>query len=145
MSILRRAMGYGLRAMGLTRGASCVAHHASRLFVLLFVAPLVHADALIDPTRPAFAPTKSAAVTHATEAASHVTAIFQTGGRRVAVIDGRVVKDGDRFGDVAIQEILADGVRITRAGRVEVVRLPKQAAPVRSDARKESIRQESRP
>jgi hypothetical protein len=102
-----------------------------------------HAETLIDPTRPAFAQAKSSHVSRAIDPVSRVTAIFQTGGRRVAVIDGQVVKAGDRIGDVVIQEILVDGVRFTRGGRVEVARLPKPAVSVRSDARKPSIRQES--
>jgi len=109
----------------------------SRTLLFLLFATLAHADVLIDPTRPAFALTKSSSpIARSVDPVARVTAIFQSGERRVAVFDGRVVKAGDRIGDVAIQEILADGVRFTRAGRVELVRLPKQAAPVRSEARK---------
>jgi hypothetical protein len=104
-----------------------------------------HADALIDPTRPAFAPGKSSPVMRSVDPVSRVTAVFVTGQRRVAVIDGQVVKAGDRIGDIVIEEILADGVRFTRGGRVEVARLPKPAVSVRSDARKASVRQESSP
>ncbi len=121
------------------------------LLLLLLTASAAHADTLIDPTRPAYAPTKSSspAARSADPTTARVTAVFQNGDRRVAVLDGRVVKVGDRVGDIVIQEVLADGVRYTRAGRVEVVRLPQQAAQVRSAGkgadRKASIRQESRP
>jgi len=128
------------------RGKGIAALHA---LAFLLVAPLAHADVLIDPTRPANAPTKSSSAVRSIEAVARVTAIFKSGDRRVAVLDGRVVKAGDRIGDVVIQEVLADGVRYTRAGRVEIVRIPKQAAVVRSEkpssARNDSIRQESSP
>jgi MSHA biogenesis protein MshK len=90
------------------------------------------ADTLIDPTRPANAPAKATAI-RGVEPVSQLTAIFKSGDRRVAVLDGRVVKSGDRIGDLVIQEISADSVRYTRAGRVEIARLPTQAAVVRND------------
>jgi len=103
------------------------------LIVLAIGIAYAKADTLIDPTRPASAPTKSAVV-RAAEPVSQLTAIFKSGDRRVAVLDGRVVKDGDHIGDIVIQEISADRVRYTRAGRVEIARLPTQAAVVRHDA-----------
>lgn len=127
MSIVTKDTSSGLSATGQSRIA----------LALMLAASCAHADALIDPTRPAFASTKSSSpMARSVDPVARVTAIFQSGERRVAVFDGRVVKAGDRIGDVAIQEILADGVRFTRAGRVELARLPKQAASVRSEARK---------
>jgi MSHA biogenesis protein MshK len=86
------------------------------------------AEALVDPMRPAMASgnggTREIVV-------ARVTAVFNAGERRVAVLDGRLVKAGDRVGDLVVNEILADGVRYTRGGRVETARLPKQAADVR--------------
>ena len=126
---------------------------------LVAVSTLARADTLIDPTRPANAPTKATASVRSSEPVSRLTAIFQSNDRRVAVLDGRVVKVGDRIGDAVIQEIFLDSVRYVRAGRVEIARLPRQAAAVRSNrndparndaarndaARKDSIRQESSP
>jgi hypothetical protein len=92
----------------------------------------VKAEVLIDPTRPANAPTKSATVTPGVEPASRLTAIFKSGDSRVAVLNGRVVKNGDHIGDIVIQEIATDSVRYTKAGRAEIARLPTQAAVVRN-------------
>jgi MSHA biogenesis protein MshK len=103
----------------------------------VFVTPLSYAETLIDPTRPANAPTR-AVVASSGEAAARVSAVFQTGGRRVAVLDGKVVKAGDRIGDAIVQEVMTDGVRLSRGGRIEVARLPKQAASVRRGAAEES-------
>lgn len=110
-----------------------------------------HAETLIDPTRPAaYAPTRSAAAApQRVVEAPRVTAIFQTNGRRVAVFDGRVVKSGDRVGDVTIQEVLVDGVRLSRGGQIQTLRLPQQAASVRTEnkdsLRRASIREEISP
>jgi MSHA biogenesis protein MshK len=114
------------------------------------IALSAHAETLIDPTRPAaYAPTRSASTAQRVVEAPRVTAIFQTNGKRVAVFDGRVVKAGDQVGNVTIQEVLVDGVRLSRAGRVETLRLPQQAAAVRSEnkdrLRKASIREEISP
>jgi MSHA biogenesis protein MshK len=126
-----------------------VIRHTS-LSILLALGSVAHADnavnsTLTDPMRPAFASTKSAASARPAEAAVRLTAIFKTGEHRVAVIDGKVVKSGDRIGDLQVQEILADSVRYTRGGRSETARLPSQAATVRSNTRKDGIRQESSP
>jgi MSHA biogenesis protein MshK len=116
------------------------------LIVGLLIGTFVHvdtrADTLIDPTRPVHAPTKALSTVRGSEPVSRLTAIFQSNDRRVAVLDGRVVKVGDRIGDIVIQEILLDSVRYARAGRVEIVRLPKQAAAVRS-ARKDTPRRDA--
>jgi hypothetical protein len=128
-----------------TRRETRSIRRCSAIAIVLAISIDAHADTLIDPTRPAFAPAKSSTTSRAIDPVSRVTAIFKAGDRRVAVIDGQVVKAGDRIGDVVIQEVLADGVRFTRGGRVEVARLPKPAMSVRRDARKPSIREESNP
>jgi len=81
--------------------------------------------------RPMFATTKSPSA-KPVESGVRVTGIFSKGDRRVAVVNGQVVKAGDRVGDVLVKEVSADGVKYERAGRIEVARLPKQAAQVRS-------------
>ena len=112
--------------------ASRVSRFVSRILPLMTLATsLAHADTLIDPTRPIAS--KSAPVRNV-EHIAQVTAIFHSGKRCVAVLDGKVVKAGDRIGDITIQEITTEGVRYARAGRVEFARLPKQAAAVRRDA-----------
>jgi len=100
---------------------------------VLAATSLSHADTLVDPTRPPITVHKSGPAREV-ESDVRVTAIFQSGERRVAVLNGQVVTAGDRVGAVTIQEINADGVRYVRAGRVEFARLPKQAAKVRRDA-----------
>jgi MSHA biogenesis protein MshK len=90
-----------------------------------------HAGELADPTRPPVVARKAIAAAPSVVATPRVTAIFQSGERRIAVFDGQVVKAGDRIGDIFIEAVLADGVRYRRSDRVEVARLAKQAVSVR--------------
>jgi hypothetical protein len=98
---------------------------------MLLAMSSAHAEGLVDPTRPPA--TRQKAIVNAPAAervAPRVTAIFRSGERCVAVFDGKVVKAGDRIGDLVIEAIVADGVRFRRAGQVLFERLPTQAAAV---------------
>jgi hypothetical protein len=43
---------------------------------------------------------------------------------RVAIVNGRLVRDGDEIAGVKILEVLGNGVRYSRAGRVQSLLLP---------------------
>jgi MSHA biogenesis protein MshK len=112
--------------------ASRVMRHVSRTALLsLACSTAAIAADLVDPTRPPVVARKVTGTAPVVDALPRVTAIFQSGERRVAVFEGQVVKAGDRVGDVFIESISVDGVRYRRAGRVEFARLPKQEAVVR--------------
>lgn len=106
-------------------------------FAIVCAASLAQAETLVDPTRPPIAAHSATEANVRVESALRVTAIIQSGGRCVAVVDGKVVKSGDRLGDVLIEAVTADGVRFKRAGRVEFARLPTQAAIVRRNVASE--------
>ena len=91
----------------------------------------VRAEGLVDPTRPPMKSASKPATRAAEPRGSRVSAVIVSGDRRVAVFDGRVVKAGDKVGDIVIQEILTDGVRFARGAHSEIARLPKQAVVVR--------------
>jgi hypothetical protein len=116
----KQAYGYRLLASG---------QKIAITFVI--AASCAHAGELVDPTRPPVVAHKAVAAAPSIIAAPRVTAIFQSGERRIAVFDGQVVKAGDRIGDIFIEAVLADGVRYRRSDRVEVARLAKQAVSVR--------------
>jgi hypothetical protein len=63
-----------------------------------------------------------------------------SGAARVAIVNGRVVVAGDLVNGATILEVLADGVRFTRGGRIQTLTLPgtRAVATVRvaSEARK---------
>ena len=74
-----------------------------------------HPDELKDPTRP---PGIVAPGKHSEEhkALPHVTAIFLSGSRRIAIFNAQPVHAGDSVGGYRIDEIEAEGVRYSTAG-----------------------------
>jgi MSHA biogenesis protein MshK len=94
---------------------------------------LANAQAIADPMRPANAPRVAAGPTRsvAPVPVQRLTAVFFNGVRRIAVVDGRVVKEGDRLSDGVVAEITADSVRVQRAAQMHTLKLPKSVMPMR--------------
>jgi sRNA-binding protein len=94
---------------------------------------LANAQSITDPMRPANAPRVAAGPTRsvAPVAVQRLTAVFFNGVRRIAVVDGRVVKEGDRLSDGVVAEITADSVRVQRAAQMHTLKLPKSVVPMR--------------
>jgi hypothetical protein len=86
------------------------------------------ADALADPMRPPSAPDKE---THSVTAPLQITAILFSGGRRVAIVNGKAVSEGDHIDSARIDGIDEQQVNYTRAGHRESARLPIQSMQVR--------------
>ena len=87
--------------------------------VLLF-GPVLADDAelLRDPTRPWSARSVAAAATGNTTTSSfRVTAIFTSDKRRIAVVNGQRVSEGDRVDGATVVEILADDLRLDLNGK----------------------------
>jgi hypothetical protein len=87
------------------------------LLVVSIFAPQARAGDLKDPTRPPIVvevPTR-----HAEERKlpPHVSAIFMSSTRRIAVFDGHPVRAGEIVGVYHIDEVTAEGVRYTTSGR----------------------------
>ncbi len=95
------------------------------------LATAVAADPLRDPTRPPQAAGPHAA---AIEQAPVLTAVFATGERRSAIVNGRLVRAGDSVGAFTIEDVLVDGVRYRRAGSVRDLHLPHPADYVKKPA-----------
>ena len=94
---------------------------------------LANAQVIVDPMRPANAPRVAAGPTRSAAPAvgPRLTAVFLNGVRRIAVVDGRVVREGDRLSDGVVAEISADSVRVQRAAQMHTLKLPKSVMPVR--------------
>ena len=99
--------------------------------VLLF-GPLLTdgAEVLRDPTRPyavapVAAPTTAGAVTKAT--GFSVTAILVSEKRRVAIVNGKRVSEGDQVDGATVVKILADRLRLDLDGKEFTTRLPPDA------------------
>jgi MSHA biogenesis protein MshK len=104
-----------------------VAHFAS------MPTSLANAQAITDPMRPANAPRVTAGPARSVAAvpAQRLTAVFVNGVRRIAVVDGRVVKEGDRLSDGVVAEITVDSVRVQRAAQMHTLKLSKSVVPVK--------------
>lgn len=103
----------------------------SLVLAALLASGLVEAGSLADPMRP-FSVARAPQGKVVSEFS--VTAVFHSEERRVAVVNGRIVKVGDRLGDIRIVEILPDGVRYERQGREFTIRVASQAVKVRASA-----------
>lgn len=87
---------------------------------LLFAPPFSDgAEVLRDPTRPYSAQP----LTPVRAAPFSVTAIFVSNERRVAVVNGKRVVEGDQIAGATVIEILADGLRLDLNGKVITARL----------------------
>jgi hypothetical protein len=88
---------------------------AVALLLALAFATFTNSEELKDPTRPPgiIAPGK-----HSEEhkALPHVTAIFLSGARRIAIFNAQPVHAGDSVGGYHIDEIDAEGVRYSMSG-----------------------------
>lgn len=90
------------------------------LLAVLAVPPTL-AEGLRDPMRPPMAST--AAPDRAPARALRLEAILVEGERRVAIVDGKVVSEGERVSGAVISAIHADSIQYTRDGRTHEARL----------------------
>lgn len=89
------------------------------------------AQALVDPTRPPDAPLfADGAAAEARRGPQLQSVLVSDHGRRVAVIDGRTVRVGDRIGNASVASIAGTSVVLRRGKASETLRLyPKPEAP----------------
>lgn len=86
-------------------------------------------ERLLDPTRPA----NAKEVVREAPQGVRLEAILHSEDRLIAIVNGKIVRVGDRVGDARIDEISADSIRYTRAGRSQVTRLAPKHISVRSN------------
>ena len=94
--------------------------------VLLALAPGVFAQALVDPTRPPDAAPVPASAASAGAARPQLQSVLisnRPGGRRLAVIDGRSVRAGDKVGGAVVVSIDEASVALRRGKTLETLRL----------------------
>jgi hypothetical protein len=89
-----------------------------------------NAEDLKDPTRP---PMLSVPIKHADEHRTlpHVSAIFLSSSRRIAIFNDQPVHAGDRIGAYRIDEVTALGVRYSSLGHTAFAALAPGAAASR--------------
>ena len=60
-----------------------------------------------------------------------VEAVLRSAERDLAIVNGKIVRAGDRVAGVQVEAILADGIRYVRDGKVHVARLQPTSIAVR--------------
>jgi MSHA biogenesis protein MshK len=105
---------------------------------LAMLCGMAQAQALNDPTRPPAA--ISAPVANAGEAPPQaeraepqlqsILVSLRPGGRRIAVIDGKIVRQGQRVGDAVLVAIGTTEVVLRRAGKTQTLKLFRPASRV---------------
>ncbi len=78
-----------------------------------------------DPMRPAGA---APAPTRSVSATPRLEGVIQ-GPTRVAIVSGRLVQAGDVVNGATVLEVLPNGVRLSRAGKVQLLQLPAEPMP----------------
>jgi len=87
------------------------------------------AEPLDDPTRPSNA--RSAAELRPPEQRElRLEGIFRRDERYIAIVDGRIVHEGERIANATIEAITADAVRYSRDGHDHTARLAKTTLKV---------------
>lgn len=108
--------------------------------LLALLLPPAHAQGLVDPTRPPDAP--SAGSEPGAIAARAVpqlqSVLVASSGRRVAVIDGRTVRVGDRVGEASVESIGGTIVTLRRGKTLETIRLYPQAVEQNNAGKKQA-------
>ncbi len=99
------------------------------MMLLAIAAEATAADRLVDPTRPSYAKT----IARDAYEDIRLEAILRSENRLLAIVNGKIVRTGDRVGGARIDAILDDSIRYTRAGRSAIARLPSASIPVRTN------------
>ena len=89
--------------------------------LVLAIAKVASAQTFRDPMRPAGA--APAPVRAAAPAALRLEGVIQ-GPARVAIVSGRLVCAGDTVNGATVLEVLPNGVRLSRAGKIQTLTLP---------------------
>jgi MSHA biogenesis protein MshK len=98
--------------------------------LLSLTAKAAFAERLADPTRPAT--TRAATRVERTETL-RLEAIMRSADGNVAIVNGKVVRVGDRIGSTRIEAIEQDGIRYMRDGQSRTMRLQPRSIPVRQN------------
>ncbi|WP_308921666.1 MSHA biogenesis protein MshK [Janthinobacterium sp. J1-1] len=109
------------------------------LLVALLSAP-ASAQGLVDPTRPPDAPLpgNDAGVIAERAVPQLQSVLVASSGRRVAVIDGRTVRVGDKIGGASVDGIGETTVTLRRGKTLETIRLYPKAAERNNAGKKQA-------
>lgn len=112
------------------------------LFALLtaLLLPQAQAQVLVDPTRPPDAPLpgNDAGLIAIRAVPQLQSVLVASSGRRVAVIDGRTVRVGDKVGEASVDGIGETTVTLRRGKTLETIRLYPKAAERNNAGKKQA-------
>ncbi len=100
---------------------------------LLLTATVTPAEGLRDPTRPAKLGPGPVLLAPGVEGV-RLEAVLDSGDSRRAIVNGKVVREGDRVAGVQIVAIRETSIHYVRAGRNHVALLPTRKISVRAPA-----------
>lgn len=95
--------------------------------LLSMTARTAMADRLVDPTQPA----SSRPATNGESLSVRLEAILQSGERRIAIVNGQIVRAGDRIGAIQILQVNESSVSYSQAGETHLARLQETSMQVR--------------
>lgn len=95
--------------------------------LLSMTARTAMADRLVDPTQPA----SPRPATSGEALGVRLEAILQSGEHRIAIVNGKVVRAGDRIGPIQILDVSANSVSYSQAGQTHLARLQETSMQVR--------------
>lgn len=103
----------------------CTVKIAVRLCSLLLAAGAAAAQSLPDPTRPpgSLATAPDAEAVDGVSSAPLLQSVIISPGRRVAIIAGQTVKQGDKFGDAKVVRITENEVVLRNGDNVQTLKL----------------------
>ena len=94
--------------------------------LILAIAKVASAQGFRDPMRPAGATPAPARV--AGPAPLRLDGVIN-GAERVAIVSGRLVRAGDVVNGATVLEVMQNGVRLSRAGKIQSLTLPAEPMP----------------
>lgn len=101
--------------------------------ILALALGVAHAQEMRDPTRPASLGPGPVLRADGVQAV-RLEAVLDSGDNKRAIVNGKVVREGDRVAGVRIVSISGNSVHYVRAGQGHIARLPIQKIPVRTGA-----------
>ena len=105
---------------------------ATAVIVTAVLASPARAGDLRDPMRPATMPASTISRPSAIVPLK-LEAVMSSAHSRLAIVDGKVVRTGDRVSGALITEITADSIRYSRGGKEQTALLPTNKVTVRAN------------
>lgn len=116
----------------LSRAADRVFTKGATILVALLAGALAHAQALVDPTRPPATIESSGERETSADSGPVLQSVLISPSRKIAIINGQMLKLGDKFGEARVARITENEVVLRNGQQMQTLKLfpqvEKQAA-----------------